>query len=192
LTCVRRDLTSDAIGYAASPAADDRETGWRRLHRMDFQSSLALFAFLTASFLAGSTGSLFRPGTWYQGLSKPRWRPPNWLFGPAWLVLYILISVSAWLVWLEVGLVDGLLPLSIYAVQMVLNGLWSYLFFGLRNLQLALVEMSALWLSILAMIVVFYSISATAAYLLVPYLLWVSFAWALNLSIIRRNAHRTA
>lgn len=159
---------------------------------MDSISLLALFAFLTVSYVAGSTGSFFRPGPWYEGLAKPRWRPPNWLFGPVWAVLYAMIAVAGWLVWREAGFAGAALPLTVFAVQLVLNAIWSYLFFGLRNLGLALAEMGTLWLSIVAMIVTFAPISGLAATLLVPYLLWVSFAWVLNLAIWRLNAPQPA
>lgn len=148
---------------------------------------LVLLGFIAACIAAAASGGLFRPGAWYESLAKPPWRPPNWLFGPVWAVLYGMIAVSGWLVWraAEPGAAD--LPLAIYAVQLGLNAIWSAIFFGMRRLGLALLEMAFLWVAILATIVAFYPIHAGAAYLLVPYLIWVSFAFVLNHAIWRRN-----
>lgn len=152
------------------------------------QSSLfMLIAFLGASFGAAATGVVFRPGEWYKQLDKPRWRPPDWLFAPVWTALYAMIALSGWFVWREAGFAGAVLPLSVYAAQLVLNAAWTPIFFGLHRPDLAMVEIAMLWASILAVIVVFHPITPVAAWLLVPYLAWVSFASALNLSIWRRN-----
>ena len=151
------------------------------------QEYLVLLGFIAACVAAASSGGLFRPGAWYESLAKPSWRPPNWLFGPVWAVLYAMIAVSGWLVWRAAEPGAAALPLTIYAVQLVLNALWSAIFFGLRRLGLALFEMALLWVAILATIVTFYPIHAGAAYLLVPYLVWVSFAFVLNHVMWRLN-----
>jgi benzodiazapine receptor len=155
-------------------------------------SVLILAAFVAANFAAGATGLLYRPGKWYRQLDKPSWRPPDWLFGPVWTVLYALIGFSGWLVWREAGLVGAALPLSVYAFQLILNAAWTPIFFGLHRPDLAFVEILLLCGSILATIVLFYPISSTAAFMLVPYLAWVSFASALTFSIWRRNGSDTA
>lgn len=147
--------------------------------------SLAVFLFLC--FAAATTGAVFKPGTWYDSLSKPSWTPPDWLFPVAWTVLYVMIAVSAWLVWRAAGLAGGLIPLAVWGVQLALNAAWSWLFFGLRRMDLAFVEVVGLWLSIAACIVLFAPISLTAAALMAPYLVWVSFAAALNLAVWQRN-----
>ena len=154
---------------------------------MDASSLLMLFAFGGASFGAAATGAIFRPGEWYRRLDKPRWRPPDWLFTPVWTLLYAMIALSGWLVWREKGLADAAVPLTVYAVQLVLNAAWSPIFFGLRRPGLAAIEIALLWASIVATILVFHPVSPAAAGLLGPYLAWVSFAAALNLSIWRRN-----
>jgi translocator protein len=154
-------------------------------------SAIAYLAFLGACLAAASTGIVFRPGSWYANLNQPSWRPPNALFGPVWLALYIMIATAGWLVWREAGLAGAALPLALYALQLVLNGLWSWLSFGLRRLDLAFFEMGALWLSIVATIVAFHPISPTAAWLLVPYLAWVSFALFLNFTLWRLNPETT-
>lgn len=151
-------------------------------------SLLALFAFGAASFAAGIGGFVFRPGNWYQRLDKPSWRPPDWLFAPVWTLLYATIGLAGWLVWRKTGFEGAVLPLSAYAIQLLLNAAWSPIFFGLHRIGWALAEMGLLWLSIVATIVLFYPIDATAAAVLVPYLCWVSFALLLNLSVWRRNS----
>ncbi|WP_293868836.1 TspO/MBR family protein [uncultured Alsobacter sp.] len=152
---------------------------------MSFTDGLGLAGFVVACVLAASSGAIFRPGTWYDSLRKPSWRPPNWLFGPAWTVLYILIAVAGWMVWKKAGLVS--VPIAIYAVQLVLNATWSGLFFGMRRMDLAFAELVLLWLSIAATIWTFQPVDQTAAWLLVPYLCWVTFAGALNFTVWRLN-----
>lgn len=148
---------------------------------------LAFLVFLGLNFLAASSGAIFRAGPWYESLLKPRWRPPGFLFGPVWMILFLMIATSGWLAWRAAGPGEAVLPMAIYGVHLVLNALWSAVFFGLRRPGLALVEMAALWLSIVATMVVFAPLTATAAWLLVPYLGWVSFAFVLNASIWRLN-----
>ena len=150
-------------------------------------SIVAFLVFLAASAAVASSGIVFRPGRWYADLNHPSWRPPNALFGPVWLVLYIMIATSGWLVWREAGLAGAAVPLLVFALQLVLNAAWSWLAFERRRLDLASLDMAALWLAIVANIAVFQPISATAAWLLVPYLAWVSFALALNVKLWRLN-----
>ncbi len=148
----------------------------------------SLVVFFLACLLAASSGAIFRAGPWYSDLRKPNWRPPNWLFGPVWMVLYAMIALSGWIVWRSAPADQVVIAMLIYGVQLVFNALWSYCFFGLRHPGLALVDMSALWISILLTMLVFYPVSALAAGLLLPYLLWVSFAWRLNHAIWHLNA----
>jgi translocator protein len=159
---------------------------------MQTSTLIMLICFIAASFAAASTGAIFRPGEWYKQLDKPRWRPPDWLFAPVWALLYLLIAASGWLVWREAGFSGAALPLSVYALQLLLNAAWTPIFFGLHRPGLALMETSILWGSIVATIVMFRPVSAAAALLLVPYLAWVSFASALNFAIWRRNRATTA
>jgi len=154
---------------------------------VDFSSFLVLVGFIAACTLAALTGTVFRPGVWYERLAKPDWRPPNWLFAPVWSVLYLMIAASGWLVWREAGLAGAAGPLTLYAVQLLLNAAWTPVFFGLHRIGLGFLTLFALWLAIAATIGAFYSLSVTAALLLVPYLVWVSFAGALNFAILRLN-----
>ncbi len=154
---------------------------------MDLASFLVLIGFVAATLVAALTGAVFRPGAWYERLAKPDWRPPNWLFAPVWSLLYLMIAVSGWLVWREAGFAGAALPLAVYFLQLLLNALWTPIFFGLHRIDLGFVTISLLWLAILATIWLFWSVSVTAAVLLVPYLAWVSFAAMLNYSIWSLN-----
>ena len=154
---------------------------------MTFAETLGLLPFLAACFVAALSGVLFRPGAWYEHLAKPRWRPPNWLFGPAWTVLYVCIAVSGWLVWRRAGLFGAPLAMGVYAVQLLLNAGWSACSFGLRRLDIAFAELVLLWLSIAATIAGFSPVSTLAAVLLMPYLAWVTFAGALNFTLWHMN-----
>jgi len=151
--------------------------------------ALGLAGFFLACLAAGASGAIWSPGAWYERLRKPAWRPPNWLFPPAWAVLYAMMAVAAWLVWRRVGLGPALLP---WFVQLGLNFAWSWLFFGLRRPGWALAELALLWLALLWTIAAFAPVHPIAAWLLAPYLAWVSFAGALNLSILRLNGARPA
>ena len=127
-------------------------------------------------------------GTWYQTLNKPSWTPPDWLFGPVWTTLYVLMAVAAWLVWKSGDRRQIQLPLALYAVQLALNLAWSVIFFGLRSPGLAAAEIGLLWVAILATLLAFWRHSMIAGLMLAPYLAWVSFASFLNLAIWRLNA----
>ena len=144
----------------------------------------SLIVFLAVVALAAFFGANFEPGDWYQSLTKPDWTPPNWLFGPVWTVLYVLIAVAGWLVWRASGLSSALV---VWGIGLVLNGLWSFLMFGQNQIGLALVDISALWLAIATFIVLAWPVSRLAAFLFVPYLLWVSYASALNCALWQLN-----
>lgn len=158
---------------------------------MKTASALKLAASVVVCLLAGTIGSLFTapaiPG-WYASLIKPEIAPPDWLFAPVWTGLFILMGISAWLVWqkLDARRVDRKrkneikFALWIFAAQLALNILWSVIFFGLQNPGVAFVEIIILWLLILATILKFQKISRLAAWLLAPYIIWVTFAAYLN------------
>ena len=146
---------------------------------------------IAACQLVGLFGSLFtRPAiaTWYAQLQRPSFAPPNWLFAPMWVSLYLLMAVAAYLVWQKGFSAKGVrLALAVFLLQLLLNALWSPVFFGLRSPLAGAVVIVALWLAILATIIVFAKISTAAAWLLLPYLLWVSLATVLNISIYFLN-----
>lgn len=124
---------------------------------------------------------------WYPALAKPPWTPPAWVFGPVWTALYLMMAVAAWLVWREAGWSEGKTALTMWFVQLALNGAWSGLFFALRSPLAGLVDIVLLWAAIAATILLFAPVSRVAAGLLLPYLLWVSYAAALNFAIWRLN-----
>jgi translocator protein len=142
---------------------------------------LVFFALVVAT---ASTGILFQPGAWYAQMRKPSWTPPNWAFGPVWTVLYIMIAIAGWLVWREAGPGPAIF---LWSGQLVLNGLWSFLFFGRRRMDLAFVDVVLLWLSVAGFAVAAIPVSETASLLFLPYLVWVTIAGALNLSVWRLN-----
>jgi len=143
------------------------------------------------SELAGIIGSFFTISaipTWYAVLVKPALNPPSWVFGPAWTMLYALMGVAVFLVW-KAGWKRKEVrnALGVFGIQLFLNAIWSIIFFGLRSPGWALADIAALWLAIVWTIIVFYKISKPAAYLLIPYILWVSFASYLNYAIWTLN-----
>lgn len=153
-------------------------------------AGLVGFLMLTAGAAAlGSWATIPNIDSWYAGLRKPSWTPPGWLFGPVWTLLYLLMAVAAWRVWrrLDADPTARKSALACWGFQLALNAAWSWLFFGFQKPGLAFVELISLWLLILATLVSFARIDRTAAALLVPYLLWVTFAGALNGAIAWLN-----
>lgn len=142
----------------------------------------AIFAILV--FLTAMSGALFQPGAWYASLQKPSWTPPNWAFPVVWTILYIFIAIAGYQVWTKVGWSTAM---AFWAVQLVLNGVWSYFFFGIQRMDLALIDVGLLWVAILGFIVFAWPVSTLASLLFVPYLLWVSLATVLNLTVLRLN-----
>jgi tryptophan-rich sensory protein len=150
-----------------------------------------LVLFILASFGAAALGGIatrWSVATWYAGLAKPSWTPPSWLFGPVWTALYAMMAVAGWQVWRCRGLAGAKAAMLLFFVQLALNAAWSWLFFGFRMPGAAFAEIVLLWSAILATTVQFWRASPLAAILFMPYLLWVSFAAALNYSIWRMNA----
>ena len=129
---------------------------------------------------------------WYATLRKPSWTPPNWLFGPVWTALYLGMAVAGWLVGRQAGFSHAKLPLTLFVIQLALNVAWSGIFFGLQLVGVAFLEVVLLWLFILSTTVAFWSISRMASWLMVPYLIWVAYAAALNAAIWRMNKRERA
>ena len=136
---------------------------------------------------AGGLGTIFTISsipTWYAHLIKPAFSPPNWLFGPVWTILYILMGVSLALVWVKVVKTERVREaLMLFGVQLFLNAIWSPIFFGAKDLTLALIVIILMWFFILKTILAFGKVNKTASYLLYPYIAWVSFASILNFSV---------
>ena len=146
----------------------------------------ALLAFAAVVTVAALVASRFKPDAWYQGLNKPAWNPPNWLFAPVWLVLYVAIAFAGWLVWWA-NADSWSLPLTLWSAQMVLNGAWSWLFFGRHDMKAALIDIVLMLCVIVAFAVTAADYSPAAAWLFVPYAIWVTFAAFLNFTIWRLN-----
>jgi benzodiazapine receptor len=148
---------------------------------------VVLLLFVGTSLGVGSLGVLFMPGAWYAALSKPAWTPPERWFGPIWTVLYVAMGIAAWLVWSERYHRARNVSLLAYATQLLINALWVPVFFGAKNIGAALFVIVALWLSVAWTLREFSRVKRTAAWLLVPYIAWVTLAAALNLSIWKHN-----
>ena len=153
---------------------------------MKFNEILKLVTSLVICQLAGLIGSLFtRPAipTWYQSLNKPSFAPPNWLFGPVWISLYLLMGISLFLVWRKSGKAQVKTALFIFSLQLLFNAFWSIAFFGFRSPAFGLFIILLLWISLLLTIIIFARLSLAASILLWPYFLWTSFASWLNFSL---------
>lgn len=150
---------------------------------------VGLVGWLIISFVAAAIGGVasIQAGTFYTQLVRPDWAPPPSIFGPAWTVLYALMGIGAWLVWRVAGFRGAKSELTLFLVQLALNALWSWLFFGWHRGALAFADIVLLWALIVATVACFWRIRPLAGVLLVPYLLWVSFASALNYSVWQLN-----
>ncbi|MFA6314856.1 MAG: TspO/MBR family protein [Candidatus Paceibacterota bacterium] len=149
--------------------------------------SIKLAVAIIVSELAGIIGSVFTISaipTWYATLTRPALNPPSWLFGPVWTTLYLLMGIAAFLVWNK-GLdrKDVRKALAVFGLQLVLNAAWSIIFFGLHSPLWAFVDIAFMWFTIIWTMFLFYKISKPAMWLLLPYILWVSFAGYLNFMI---------
>ncbi len=152
------------------------------------------FARLIAAVLiceaAGVLGSVFTEtgaGSWYSQLIKPEFNPPNWVFAPVWTLLYLLMAASIYILWEKKGSAGANHAIAAFSLQLFLNFLWSFLFFGLQSPLLGLVCIAFLWAAIIATIYYSWRVSRPAALLLIPYILWVSFAAVLNYSLFALN-----
>jgi benzodiazapine receptor len=170
-----------AAGGMKHPEAATSSRSWLR-------SVIALVGWLVLCFSAASLGAFFMLGEWYATLKKPSWNPPGWIFGPVWSALYTMMAVAAWLVWKRGGFAAQRRPLALFLTQLALNAVWTPLFFGLHWPGIAFAEIVMLWLAITATLATFRQVSRPAAWLLAPYLAWVSFAAFLNFTLWRLNS----
>lgn len=152
---------------------------------------IGLVMFIIVCLGAGGLGAIATTPEiegWYKTIEKPSWNPPDYVFGPVWTTLFVMMAIAAWLVWKPAGFKAAALPLTHFAIQLVLNVAWSWIFFGMHQPGWAFVEIVILWLAIVATTVAFFRCSKIAGWLMVPYLAWVSFASVLNFTIWRLNA----
>jgi tryptophan-rich sensory protein len=150
---------------------------------------LGLAGWLVVTFVAAAIGGAasVNAGSFYTQLVLPEWAPPSWVFGPVWTVLYVAMGVAAWLIWRADGFRAARRALTLFLAQLALNTLWSWLFFGWHRGALAFADILLLWVLIIATLIAFWRVRALAGWLLVPYLLWVSFASALNYAVWQLN-----
>lgn len=145
------------------------------------------FGWIILCSLVGIFGSQFEPGTWYELLQKPGWTPPDWVFPVVWPILYIMMSISAWLMWKIKEVTISSSEFTWFFVQLLLNAIWPWIFFGRQLISTALAEILLLWISIVFTILLFWNRNRLAGLLLIPYLLWISYASALNFAIWQLN-----
>ena len=150
---------------------------------------LGLAGWLVVTFVAAAIGGAasVNAGSFYTQLVLPEWAPPSWVFGPVWTVLYVAMGIAAWLIWRADGFRAARRALTLFLAQLALNALWSWLFFGWHRGALAFADILLLWVLIIATLIAFWRVRALAGWLLVPYLLWVSFASALNHAVWQLN-----
>jgi benzodiazapine receptor len=147
-----------------------------------------LYVFVIGTLVVGVTASVFTEPNiagWYAALTKPSFNPPNWIFAPVWTALYVAMAVAAWRAWRVAGVMS--VPMMLYFLQLTLNFAWSLIFFSLHLTDVALIDIAALWIAILATMIAFFRTDRIAGLLMLPYLAWVSFASALNYEIWRLN-----
>ncbi len=160
---------------------------WYMTSRSRWIGLIVLLAICLAAGGLGGFATSSEISGWYRTIEKPSWNPPDYIFGPVWTTLYILMAVAAWLVWKPGGFIAAAVPLTLFGLQLVLNVLWSWVFFGMHQPGYAFAEIIVLWLAIAATTWAFAGRSKIAAGLLLPYLAWVSFASVLNFTIWRLN-----
>jgi translocator protein len=153
------------------------------------RQAVGLVGWLLVTFVAAAVGSLasVEAGAFYAELERPAWAPPGWLFGPVWTLLYLMMAFAAWMVWRERGLLGGKAPLGLYLSQLIVNALWSWLFFVWQLGFSAFLDVLLLIVLITLMLVAFWRVRTGAGLLLIPYLLWVLFAAALNYTVWQLN-----
>lgn len=154
---------------------------------MTKNSAITFIISLVVVFGASAINRFFRPGTWYQGLSKPIWNPPSWVFGVVWPLLYLSMAVALWLLWESQDHPIKRWALYAFFIQLLLNSLWSMLFFGMKQIGWAFLDILLLGIAILATLFLAWPVNRLSSYLLTPYFLWINFAAVLNFVIWRLN-----
>lgn len=158
--------------------------------RSGTQKWLGLVAWIVVAFVPSATAVFVGTGPWYDSLERPAWTPPSWVFGPVWTLLYLLMGIAAWRVWAKHGFSHRRerLPLVLFLVHLIFNAAWTWLFFGLHMLTAAAVEIVILWVMIVVLVVLFWKRDRIAGALLLPYLLWVTYAVTLSVGFAVMNA----
>jgi len=153
-------------------------------HKNTFKSVAGFIFWLGICYFTAWIGAQVSPGiassVWYDSIQKPDWNPPAWVFGPVWTILYTMMGVAVWLVWKNYRFTKGKAALSAFLIQLFLNGLWSHIFFGLQEPGWAFLEIILLLTAIIITTILFFEKNRVAGWLMIPYILWVSFATVLN------------
>ncbi|MCX7141854.1 MAG: tryptophan-rich sensory protein [Proteobacteria bacterium] len=157
------------------------------IDRREFLGFVVFLGLCLAASAVGGVATASSVATWYQALAKPSFNPPNWIFAPVWTTLFFMMAIAGWRVWRRDGLRGARSALMLFALQLVLNVSWSIVFFGLRSIGAALVEILVLLLAILATTVLFWQRDRAAGMLFIPYACWVAFATVLNAALWRLN-----
>ena len=151
------------------------------------KKGLQLFGWIFVCSLAGIFGAQFEPGTWYELLEKPNWTPPNIVFPIVWPILYVMMGIAAWMMWkIDEVSISGT-EFRWFFVQLILNALWSWVFFGMHLISTGLAEILLLWVAVAFCVMLFWRRNKIAGALLIPYWLWISYASALNFAIWQLN-----
>jgi len=150
---------------------------------------IGLVAWIVVAFVPSATAAFVETGPWYDGLDRPAWTPPSWVFGPVWTLLYLLMGIAAWRVWVRHGFGDrrARLALGLFLVHLIFNAAWTILFFGLQMPTAAAVEIVILWAMIVVLVPLFWERDRLAGALLAPYLLWVTYATTLSIGFAVLN-----
>lgn len=148
---------------------------------------LGLVGWVAVCFVPSATAVFVQPGGWYETLERPAWTPPSWVFGPVWTVLYLLMAIAAWRVWDGFGFARARFELVFFLVHLIFNAAWTWLFFGLQLLVVSAIEIVVLWGMILTLVVLFWRRDWVAGVLLLPYLVWVTYAVTLNIGFAVLN-----
>ena len=151
---------------------------------------LGLLAWILVAFIPSATAAFLGPGEWYDALNRPAWTPPSWVFGPVWTTLYLMMGIAAWRIWVRHGFGDrsARRALVFYLVHLFFNAAWTWLFFGMQLLTAAAIEIVILWIMIVALVAMFWKLDRLAGAMLLPYLLWVTYAATLSIGFAVMNA----
>lgn len=157
--------------------------------RSTSQKWLGLLAWILIAFMPAAAAVFLDTGLWYTALNRPAWTPPSWVFGPVWTLLYLLMGIAAWRVWVRHGFHDrrARIALVLFLVHLIFNAAWTWLFFGLHMLTAAAIEIIILWAMILFLTTLFWKHDRIAGALLLPYLLWVTYAATLSIGFAIMN-----
>ncbi len=157
-------------------ASKMNRSGTVRIAGLVFWISICFFT----AWIGAQASPGIAPGEWFESINKPTWNPPNWLFAPVWTTLYTMMGVAVWFVWKDYGFSGAKKAISFFLIQLALNGLWSQIFFGMQEIGWAFFEILVLLSAIIATTYLFFEKNSIAGWLMIPYIIWVSFASVLN------------